>query len=300
MRGLVFNIQKYSVQDGPGIRTTVFLKGCPLRCAWCHNPEGMSASAEIIVLEGRCIGCRECCRACPQGTAIAGTGPMPARAEDCRRCGACVVACPAGARRLVGREMSVGQVMDAVWQDRIFYEDSGGGVTFSGGEPLMQFDFLRAALAACRARGLHTAVDTCGFAPTEHLLAIAPLTDLFLYDVKILDEAKHREFTGAPNRLILENLRALGAMHEQIWVRVPVVPGINDAPADLEATARFAAGIPGVRQVNLLPFHRAGLQKSLRLGRTSPVVEIRPPSPNAMADAVDLFRDLGLAARAGG
>jgi pyruvate formate lyase activating enzyme len=167
--GLVFNLQKYSVQDGPGIRTTVFLKGCPLAFAWCHNPEGLSSRRAIIVLEGRCVGCGECRRACPHGGTAPGNGPLPARNARCTLCGACVAACPAGARRIVGDQMTVPQVVEAVWQDRVFYEESGGGVTFSGGEPLLQFEFLRACLRACRAQGLRTAVDTCGLAPLDHL-----------------------------------------------------------------------------------------------------------------------------------
>jgi len=163
--GTVFNIQQYSVQDGPGIRTTVFLKGCPLCCAWCHNPEGIAARRELIVLENRCAACGACRRACPFADAVAqgGEGAWPARHEKCTLCGACVDACPTGARQLVGREMSVAEVMAAVRRDRIFYEDSGGGVTFSGGEPLLQAGFLLDLLQACRAEGLHTAVDTCGF-----------------------------------------------------------------------------------------------------------------------------------------
>ena len=329
MRGLIFNIQKYSVQDGPGIRTTVFLKGCPLACAWCHNPEGISPKRELLVVETLCLGCGQCRRACPGESGVSGEprpasagaqcsaeagqgigdgqwsmadgkGALPARNEGCVLCGACVAACPAEARRMVGEEMSVEQVMAAVGQDRVFYDDSSGGVTFSGGEPLAQFEFLRAALTACRAQGLHTAVDTCGLAPTGHQLAIAPLTDLFLYDLKLMDEARHRQYTGAPNGLILRNLQALGRAHGCIWVRVPLVPGINDQPADLEAIAGFTAGIPGVRQVNLLPFHRTGLQKFARLGQTSPAAEIRPPTPEAVAEAAELFRAHGLAVRAGG
>jgi len=298
--GLVFNVQKYSLQDGPGIRTTVFLKGCPLRCAWCHNPEGISPRREIILLEGRCLGCRECRVACPFGTTLPGEGALPARHERCLLCGACAAACPAGARRMVGEQMSVPEVVEAVWQDRVFYEESGGGVTFSGGEPLLQFEFLRASLEACRARGLRTAVDTCGLAPTDHLLAIAPLADLFLYDLKFIDAAKHQHYTGGPNDLILENLRALGRVHGQIWVRVPVIPGISDDAAGLQATARFAAAIPGVRQVNLLPFHRTGLQKLHGLGRASPVPEVQPPSALALANALAIFQDLGLPAKVGG
>jgi pyruvate formate lyase activating enzyme len=298
--GLVFNIQKYSVHDGPGIRTTVFLKGCPLHCPWCHNPESMSRRREIVVLENRCIGCGECRLACRYGAVIPGEGALPARTEECELCGACVEACPTQGRQLIGQEMSVSQVLETVLQDQIFYEDSSGGVTFSGGEPLSQPEFLRGLLTACRAKGVHTAVDTCGLAQPEDVVAVAALTDLFLYDLKFIDDAKHRRYTGVSNTLILENLQALGRAHGRIWLRVPIIPGINDAQADLEAAARFAATVPGVRQVNLLPFHRTGLPKARRLGQDSGLAEVQPPSAEAMRRAVDIFTKAGLAVKTGG
>jgi len=298
--GLLFNIQKYSVHDGPGIRTTVFLKGCPLHCAWCHNPEGISRQREIVVLESRCIGCGQCRLACRHGAVIPGDGALPARSEVCELCGACVEACPTQGRQIIGQEMSVSQVLETVLQDQVFYEDSGGGVTFSGGEPLSQPDFLRGLLGACRGRGLHAAVDTCGLARQEDLLAVAALTDLFLYDLKFMDDAKHRHYTGVSNALILDNLQALGRVHGRIWVRVPIIPGINDDPADLEAAARFAAAVSGVQQVNLLPFHRTGLPKLRRLGQDSGLAEVQPPSAAAMNRAADIFTRAGLTVKQGG
>jgi pyruvate formate lyase activating enzyme len=215
-------------------------------------------------------------------------------------CGACVEACPTQGRQIVGQELSVSQVLETVLQDQIFYEESGGGVTFSGGEPLSQPGFLRSLLEACRGRGVHTTVDTCGLARAEDVLAVVALTDLFLYDLKFMDDAKHRRYTGVSNALILENLQALGRSHGRIWLRVPIIPGINDDPADLEAAARFAAGIPGVQQVNLLPFHRTGLPKSLRLGQDSGLEEVQPPSTIAMNRAMDIFTRAGLAVKQGG
>jgi pyruvate formate lyase activating enzyme len=298
--GLVFDIQKYSLHDGPGIRTTVFLKGCPLECSWCHNPEGISPQGEMVVMENRCIECGECRRACPQAQGVAGGRALPAEIEHCERCGACLEACPTGGRRLIGREIPVTQLLETIEQDRVFYEDSGGGVTFSGGEPLYQFEFLKDLLRACRDRHLHTVVDTCGFAREGDLLAVAPLTGLFLYDLKMMDDAKHRQYTGVSNVRILSNLQALGAAHEQIWIRVPVIPGINDSERELKGLAHFVAGIPSVRQVNLLPYHRTGLPKARRLGRFSPLAEVEPPSAESMSRAADIFSSFGLSARIGG
>jgi len=298
--GLVFNLQKYSLQDGPGIRTTVFLKGCPLHCAWCHNPESISPRQEFIILESRCIACGECRRACPQGALTQGSDPLPRVQEQCALCGACSDACPTAARELVGRRMTVAELLPLLLRDRLFYDDSGGGVTFSGGEPLLQFEFLAEALAACRAEGLHTAVDTAGLCPTAHLLEIVPITDLFLFDLKCIDADRHRYYTGAPNDLILQNLQALSRVHSNIWVRIPVVPGINDARAELDAAARLTASLAGVRQVNLLPYHRTGVRKSERLGMNGFLAGLQPPSAEAIQNAAAVFRSHGLKAVSGG
>ena len=292
VRGRVFDVQRFSVHDGPGIRTTVFLKGCPARCLWCHNPESQSSAPEVLVVETRCVSCGTCRTVCPHGAPPPGSGL-------CTACGACVEACPAGARRLAGHETTVGAVIEEVLRDRVFYEESGGGVTFSGGEPLAQPEFLEALLEACRAAGIRTAVDTCGFAPRECLLALAPLVDLFLFDVKLVDDARHRDLTGLAAAPILENLRALAAVHGNVWIRIPVVPGHTDAESDIAATASLVAGLPGVRQVSLLPYHRTGAAKSRRLGREYPLDALAPPSPERLAQLATLFHRHGLAVRIG-
>jgi pyruvate formate lyase activating enzyme len=298
--GLVFNVQKFSLHDGPGIRTTVFLKGCPLCCAWCHNPESQLARTEIVVLENRCAACGECRRACPFGQAVPGRGSMPTDAAECIVCGQCAEACPTGARQLIGQRRTITEMMEAVLQDRVFYEDSGGGVTFSGGEPLAQPGFLKSMLEACRAEGLRTAVDTCGFACTDVLLEVAGLADLVLYDLKLMDEARHRQYTGVSNGPILANLRALAQAHGNIWLRVPVIPGVNDREEDWKAAAGFAAGLHCIRQINLLPHHNLGLFKSRRMSHCHSLERVEPPTPERMERAAGIFRQHGLDVKIGG
>lgn len=291
--GVVFNLQRFSVHDGPGIRTTVFLKGCPLRCLWCHNPESLAFEPELAVATGRCIGCGECVAGCPRP---AGQG---VERVGCEACGRCVAACPSGARQVLGRTWTVDELMTAVLRDRDFHEMSGGGVTFSGGEPLAQPAFVVAALAACRARGVHTALDTSGYAPREVLLAAAALANLVLFDLKALDDAVHREATGVSNEPILANLRALATVHPEIWLRVPVVPGVNDDAAGIEAIGVLAAGLPGVRKVSLLPYHGTGAPKTQRLGH-SPGREFTSPSHEHMEALARLVAARGVDTTIGG
>ncbi len=298
--GLVFNIQKYSIQDGPGIRTTVFFKGCPLRCWWCHNPESLLPKPEIVVLEARCRRCGECLTACPNDAIFSENGNFRLDQRACDVCGTCVEACPSGARQMVGTIMTVSEVMAEVLKDRLFYDDSGGGVTISGGEPLMQPRFLRDVLTACRTQGIHTAIDTCGFASRDFLLSIAPLTDLFLYDLKAIDEARHLEYTGVSNASILENLRALGKVHNNIWIRIPLIPGLNDDDDQLEATGRFAASIPGVRQLNILPYHNTAVHKYRHLGRPLKLDRVKDPTPEYLEHASKTLGAFGLLIKTGG
>lgn len=285
--GRVFNVQRFSLHDGPGIRTTVFLKGCPARCAWCHNPESQSLEAEVVRVETRCASCGACETVCPHDAPPPGSGL-------CSACGACVEACPTGARQMLGTDATVDDVVGDVLRDRVFFEESGGGVTFSGGEPLSQLPFLTGLLAACRSHGVHTAVDTCGFASRNGLLGLVPLVDLFLFDVKSADDTRHRAATGLPGAPILANLRALVAAHAAVWIRVPIVPGHTDDPADVEAIATLVAGLPRPCPVSLLPYHAAGAAKARRLGRPSSLEALAPPPPEQLDTLARIFRERGL------
>jgi pyruvate formate lyase activating enzyme len=296
----IFNIQRYSVQDGPGIRTTVFFKGCPLGCQWCHNPESHVREPEIWVNENLCRRCGECREYCPQQGPLADGTRSIRDGVLCIRCGQCVAACPIKARQLLGHTITVAEMFEEIVKDRIFYDESGGGVTFSGGEPLLQADILLEILKLCRVRGIHTAVDTCGYAPRQDLLALGALTDLMLYDLKIMDDRNHREYTGVSNRLILDNLVALGKIHHNIWIRIPIVPGVNDSPENLIATAQLLAANVQVELVNLLPFHDTGMHKLPRLDRPNMLGEVPRPTPELMSQAAGHFTRLGLKVKIGG
>ena len=292
--GIVFDIRRYSIHDGPGIRTTVFLKGCALSCRWCHNPESQSRGAEAILRESRCIRCGACVEACAHG-AIAWTDSRPVTDRAaCAACGSCAAVCYAEAREIAGREMTAAEVLAEVVRDVPFFLESGGGVTLSGGEPLLQPEFAAAVLGAARARGIHTALDTCGYAPWGVLDGLRRDVDLFLYDLKLMDDERHRRFTGVSNSLVLDNLRALCSEGHAVALRVPVVPGVNDDEENLDALGDFAAGLPRLAGVDLLPYHNIGMDKYARLDRTYPLPDTRPPTRERLAAIASRLAGHGL------
>jgi pyruvate formate lyase activating enzyme len=280
--GLVFDIKRFAVHDGPGLRTVVFFKGCGLGCVWCHNPESIGSRPEIAVHPERCIGCRACAAACPNGAHSFGEGGEQGEhhfaRERCRGCGRCAAECYAEALELVGREMTVDEVLDVLVADRAFYAASGGGITLSGGEPLVQRDFALALLRACRARGLRTALDTSGQVPWATLARALPNTDLVLYDLKHPDPNEHRRLTGATNELVLENLRRLSETGVPIEIRIPIVPGANDSPEVMAAFGRVVATLASVVAVRLLPYHRLAGSKYASVGRPNTLPAVDSPS----------------------
>ena len=297
--GNVYDIMKFSTRDGPGIRTTVFLKGCPLSCWWCHNPESQSAKPQLMFRPNLCNQCLACLSACEQGAISANDGIVSTDLDKCTLCEACAKVCYTGAREIVGREMSVAQVMAKVEQDIAFYDESGGGVTLSGGEPLLQRDFLLALLQACKEKDIHTAVDTSGFAPWQVLDRLRPYVDLVLYDLKTMDDARHRAFTGVSNVLILQNLRALAERGHTITVRVPIIPDINDDEETIRQIGTFAAVLPHLSSVNILPYHQAGVEKYRRLHLDYKLPDTRPPSDERMSEIAHSLQGFGLQVKIG-
>lgn len=300
LEGVVFDIRKYSIHDGPGIRTTVFLKGCPLSCWWCHNPEGRSPKIEIILRSNRCIHCGVCLDICEEGAVYQHNDEILLDRTKCTLCGACVDECYAEARQLVGKQMSVPQVMTVIESDRVFYEQSGGGVTFSGGEPLMQPRFLQALLSACRESGIHTAVDSCGYASWDTIESLRSDVNLFLYDIKLVDDERHRHYTGVSNRLIIDNLRRLSELNHPLIIRFPLIPGINDDTLHLKQFSQMVLGLPHIPPIDILPYHASAENKYNSLGMNYPLSHLGSPADEQMQEIVHILEGYGLQVKVGG
>ncbi len=311
LTGKTYDIQGFSVQDGPGIRTTVFLKGCPLRCPWCHSPESQDFPTELNWMSIRCLGCDDCGKCltvCPQGAII--RGPITETAvgdklvypevdkSKCDACGACAKACKAGALYMCGTDQTADQIMRRIMRDKPFYEESGGGVTVSGGECLCQPEFTLELLKRCREQGIHTAVDTTGFVPWDVIESVLPYTDVFLYDLKNMDSSVHRQVIGVPNELILENAGKIAAAGGRLWVRIPVIPLFNDSIEHFEKYGAFLSAIKGaIDIVQLLPYHKMGVSKHDRLMKNETIFVAEPPSDALMQSRKTQLEGYGLTVR---
>jgi pyruvate formate lyase activating enzyme len=266
IQGIVFEIQRFSIHDGPGIRTTVFMKGCPLSCLWCHNPEGQSSQQQLSYLPQKCIACGNCVQACPHGAHQMVDGVHQFDRSLCQLCGDCTKECWSQALEMVGRPVTVAEVLTEVLRDLPFYQNSGGGLTLSGGEPLAKLEFTRGLLESGKRAGLNTAVETCGFARFSAFTQVMPWVDLFLYDIKDMDNARHLEFTGKPNTIILSNLKQLHDSGARILLRLPMIPGYNDRPDHFTGLAELVKSLPNLVGVEVMPYHRLGNSKHERFG----------------------------------
>lgn len=298
---LIFDIKRYAINDGPGIRLTIFFKGCPLSCAWCHNPESISPKQQKLFTRAKCIGCGECVRVCPRGAmAMTAEGPVSDPLK-CELCGTCAEACPARAIEMSGRHYEIAELLEIVEKERPFFDQSDGGVTISGGEPLLHPAYLLQLLRACGEQNIHRVVDTSGFCAPEALLEVARETDLFLYDLKMVDDGLHRRFTGVSNRRILDNLQLLAVSGAQLSIRIPVIGGVNADAASAAAMADFVAGLEGGgRNVHLLPYHGVAAGKHLKLGAQYDEGLMREPSAEELKRFGGCFAARGLEVVVGG
>lgn len=298
---LIFDVKNYAISDGPGLRMTVFLKGCPLACEWCHNPESRSRGVQRMYSSTKCIGCSRCIEACPEDARRLTAAGIVTDARLCRSCGACAEACPTNATEMSGEPMTVDDLLRQIDRQTIFFDQSGGGVTVSGGEPLMHPEFLIALLDACGERMIHRTVDTTGFAQAEVLSRVAERTDHFLYDLKMMDGSKHQRYTGVGNQVILDNLVALAATGASINIRIPLIAGVNDDDANIRQTAAFVAALAGPKkQVNLLPYHNLAVAKYAKLAQDYDASGLAAPDQATLDRVAAVFEDHGLPVVLGG
>lgn len=297
--GYIFDIKRYAVHDGPGIRTTVFLKGCPLKCWWCHNPEGISNKNDLMYFENKCIHCQRCVQICPLGAIDFKNSTLHINRSLCNNCGKCSNACPTGALKSTAREVTVEKLMKEIQKDVLFYDSSEGGVTFSGGEPLFQHSFLREVLEKCKDSYINTALDTSGYASSEIFMSIADYTDVFLYDFKLADDKEHKKYTGVSNKIIKNNLRMLvdEGRAKDIILRFPIIPGITDTKENIEGLIEFILSLKEkFKEINILPFHDVG-EKYKRLDKDYKMTVHGAPSREKLENIVERFEKTGICVR---
>ncbi|HHZ01652.1 MAG TPA: glycyl-radical enzyme activating protein [Tissierellia bacterium] len=299
MKANIFNIQKFSVHDGPGIRTTVFFKGCPLRCAWCHNPESQNSGFEILYSEDKCTLCGSCVKECKNKAIEIIGNKLFTNLDKCTFKGDCVITCVNGAREIAGKEYTVDEVVKEVLKDRVFYKNSGGGATLSGGEPLIHVDFIEELLKRLKEENIHTAVDTCGAVAFNILERTAKYTDLFLYDIKLMDEEKHIFYTGVSNKLIIENLIKLSEIHKDINIRIPLIEGINADVSNIIEIIKLMEKT-NTKKVNLLPYHSIAIHKYKKLGLEYQSDKMSRPSEEKLNYFKGLFQEKGFLVKIGG
>ncbi|MEM2133701.1 MAG: glycyl-radical enzyme activating protein [Candidatus Freyarchaeota archaeon] len=298
LKGLIFNIQRFSIHDGPGIRTTVFLKGCPLRCLWCSNPESHEPFPTIIVRDIKCARCGSCALVCPVGAiSFDSERGRVINWSACNQCLVCVDACKYQSLSICGRYMDVGEVLGEVLRDVPFYKNSGGGVTVSGGEPLLQWEFVSELCRTFRENKLHTALETCGFAPWKNFERVLEHVDLVLYDVKHLDPVKHREGTGVDNEIILGNLHK-AAKKRPVWIRVPLIAGYNDSKEHIKSLVDLAREVDA-KKISLLPYHEGGKSKCEQIGKAYPIPDAKAPPEEYVKELEKYITELGVEATIG-
>lgn len=309
---LIFDIKRYAINDGPGIRIAIYFKGCPLKCAWCHNPESQSPQVQKLYTESKCIGAQDCIEVCPENALTLTQAGIVTDSEKCTLCGLCAEACPTKAMEMSGKLYGANQLMEIIERERVHIDQSGGGVTFSGGEPLMFPIFLLDMLKASGEKGLHRAVDTCGFASTETLLKIAKHTDLFLYDLKMMDPVQHKKWTGLDNRLILKNLKILAEKGANINIRIPFIKNVNTNLEEITKIAEFIAGLKNKNRgletatpnkkmaVNILPYHNIASGKYKKLEMDYHSEELEEPTEFEIQQAIEIFNKFGIDLEVGG
>jgi pyruvate formate lyase activating enzyme len=297
--GMIFDIKRFAVHDGPGIRTTIFLKGCPLKCWWCHNPEGISLSNEIFFHDYKCMGCKNCVQVCPQGAMITTKNGVLISRERCIPCVKCVDVCPTGALQIAGYEISVEEVLNNIKKDAHYYSASAGGVTFSGGEPLTQPMFLKAVLKRCGEKGIHTTLDTSGYASLKVFKSIVDDVDLLLYDLKLLNDKQHQKYTGVSNKLIKNNLETASKRGKDIILRFSVIPKITDTKENIDELVSFLSSLDGMHEIDLLPFHNVN-EKYKRLGKEYKMEDVISPSDGNMKSIKGTLEKMGFYVKIGG